>query len=279
MIKLSSVTLALLCLAAAGCATQPVTRKDSRDPFERVNRVTYAFNDALDRAIAKPVAKTYRKVVPHFVQTGVSNLMSNAGYPTVIVNDVLQAKFKPALLDTGRFVLNTTLGLGGLLDPASAAGLQRNDEDFGQTLGKWGVPPGPYLVLPLLGFSDVRDAIGLVPDEYTDPRHYIDSNTVRWSVRVLALVDQRARLLDAESALQNVFDRYAFTRNAYLQRRNYLVHDGNVPDEPVDEELLEEDSGDSPAGQSAPPQGKAGEPPDDKASAPPHPAPPEPAPH
>jgi phospholipid-binding lipoprotein MlaA len=148
-------------LTLCGCASLPPgSKRDPRDPWERMNRATYKFNDGLDRAIARPVAKAYVKVTPRFVQTGVSNFFDNVAYPITIVNDLLQGKIKQTCQDTGRLVVNTTIGIGGLFDPASKMGFDKNDEDFGQTLGKWGVHPGPYLVIPFFGFSDVRDGIG-----------------------------------------------------------------------------------------------------------------------
>jgi phospholipid-binding lipoprotein MlaA len=238
MMRFARVAALILCVSLVGCATtQPASKPDPRDPWERMNRATYRFNDTFDRAIARPVARGYRRVTPQFVQTGVSNFMDNIGYPIVIVNDVLQGKFRPALSDTGRFVLNTTLGLGGLLDPATAAGLDQNDEDFGQTLGKWGVPPGPYLVLPFIGPSNPRDGIGLVADQFADPRHYIERDVIRYSIQGVRLIDRRARLLDIDQTLREAFDPYAFVRNAYLQRRQYLVTDGEVPEEDLEEEF------------------------------------------
>jgi phospholipid-binding lipoprotein MlaA len=202
-----------------------------------MNRVTFAVNEKLDRAFAKPVARAYRKVTPHFVQTGVSNFMDNINYPVVIVNDLLQAKFRPALSDTGRFVLNTIAGVGGLFDPASAAGLDKNAEDLGLTLGVWGVHPGPYLILPILGPSTVRDGFGRLGDEFITPQNYISNNWVRYGLDGLYYLDERARLLDVEGALDNVFDRYAVLRSVYLQHRQYKItggaEDADVPeDEP-----------------------------------------------
>lgn len=235
-----TVALALCCLLVTGCASTPSGRTDPRDPFERVNRAVFRFNDAVDRTVARPVARAYRRVTPDPVETGVSNFMDNITYPIVIVNDLLQGKFAAAARDTGRFLLNTTLGVAGVFDPATAVGLEENDEDFGQTLGVWGVPPGPYLMLPLLGPSTVRDGIGRIADEYSDPRNYIERDAVRYSILALRVVDTRARLLDADAALDRAFDRYAFVRNAYLQRREYLVRDGDVPEESIEDELLKE---------------------------------------
>jgi phospholipid-binding lipoprotein MlaA len=211
-------------------------KRDPRDPLERINRITFAVNDKLDRAIAKPVARAYRRVTPHFVQTGVSNFMDNINYPIVIVNDLLQAKFKPALSDTGRFVLNTTAGVGGLFDPASAAGLDKREEDFGVTLGTWGVHPGPYLIIPVLGPSDLRDGFGKLADAFIDPPNYIKSNALRYSLYGLYLLDERARLLDVEGALDNAFDRYVVLRSIYLQHRQYKITGGaESEDVPADE--------------------------------------------
>jgi phospholipid-binding lipoprotein MlaA len=235
--------LALLCLAAAGCASQAPLKRDPRDPLERMNRVTFKVNDKLDRAITKPIARAYRRVAPHFVQTGISNFMDNINYPIVIVNDLLQAKFKPALSDSGRFLMNSFVGVGGLFDPASAAGLDKNDEDFGLTLGKWGVHQGPYLILPILGASTFRDGFGRLGDEFITPQNYISNNALRYGLDGVYYLDVRARLLDVEGALDNVYDRYAVLRSVYLQRRQYKVSEGAEPDEaPVDEPPLDPDT-------------------------------------
>jgi phospholipid-binding lipoprotein MlaA len=224
-------------LLVSGCAAP--AKKDPRDPFERVNRATYKFNDTVDRAVLKPVAKGYKKVTPGFVQTGVANFFSNLEQPTVIISDLLQAKFKPAFSDTGRFLMNTTIGLGGLLDPATSAGLDRNDEDLGQAFGKWGIGPGPYLMVPLFGPSDLRDGIGSIGQVYTDPVHYVERDAWRYSINGVGVINLRAGLLETDQALANTFDKYAFIRNAYLQRREYLVTDGAVTPS-IDEEPLED---------------------------------------
>jgi phospholipid-binding lipoprotein MlaA len=235
----STVALVVgMTLLVSGCAAPPA-KKDARDPFERVNRATYKFNDTVDRAVLKPVAKGYKKVTPGFVQTGVSNFFNNLEQPTVIVSDLLQAKFKGAFSDTGRFLMNTTIGLGGLLDPATAAGLDKNDEDLGQAFGKWGIGPGPYLMVPLFGPSDLRDGIGAVGQVYTDPLHYVERDAWRYGINGVGVINLRAGLLETDQALANTFDRYAFIRNAYLQRREYLVTDGAVAPS-TDEEPLED---------------------------------------
>jgi phospholipid-binding lipoprotein MlaA len=239
------------CLLLAGCATTQ-RAPSPKDPWEGVNRATFTLNDAVDRAVLKPVAKGYRKYVPQFAQTGVNNFLTNLAYPTTIVNNLLQLKLVDAASDTARFVINSTLGLAGLFDPATDAGLARNDEDFGQTLGWWGVPSGPYLMLPLLGPSTLRDGPSLVADYYTDVRSHLDNSDrqIDFAYAGLTVVNARARILPAEAALEGVFDRYAIVRNAYLQRREFQVRDGDVPGSAdgegfSDEELeqLERESG------------------------------------
>jgi phospholipid-binding lipoprotein MlaA len=246
-------SLSLLCLALlAGCAAQPGVKSDPRDPWERMNRSTYRFNDAFDRAIAKPVARGYRKVTPRFVQTGIGNFLDNLRSPVVMVNDLLQGQFKAFASDTGRLLMNTTFGIGGLLDPASAAGLDKNDRDFGQTLGKWGLKTGPYLVIPFLGPSDVRDAVGRVGDVYSDPRHYIRSNWLSYGLWAVGAVDTRARLLDVEGAIAGAYDPYALIRSAYLQHRAFKVHGGESTGEEDQEQRLLEESGQDQPGPASP---------------------------
>jgi phospholipid-binding lipoprotein MlaA len=234
---MQKAVLAVCALLLSGCATIPSGKADPRDPWEGFNRASYKFNDALDRAIAKPVAKGYKKVTPRVVRTGVSNFFSNLGSITTVFNDVLQGKMKQAGQDSGRFLLNSTLGLAGLFDPASAAGIERNDEDFGQTLGKWGVKSGPYLMLPILGPSTVRDTVGRLPDQFTSPVNYLQDDSTRYIIDGVGFVDMRASLLDLDAQIEKSYDKYAFIRNAWLQRREYKVTDGNVGD--VSSELEE----------------------------------------
>jgi phospholipid-binding lipoprotein MlaA len=233
--KHACVALAIvLATSVCGCVTLPPNSKPvPQDPWERWNRGVYKFNSALDRAVAKPVARTYVRAVPAPVRTGISNFLSNLRTPTVMINDALQGKFRAAASDLARFLLNSTVGVGGLLDPATQAGLDRNDEDFGQTLGHWGVHPGPFVELPLLGPSDVRDTGGRVVDAYTNPRQYVRNLGWRYGIYGLDLIDTRAGLLSLDDTLKNVYDPYAFIRDAYLQRRAYLISDGKVTDEPL----------------------------------------------
>ena len=240
---------ALLVSLLAGCAT---TRMGTPgDPLERMNRATYRFNDTVDRAVLRPVATGYRDHVPQLIQQGVDNFLENLAFPTTIVNDLLQLKVKDTLVDLGRFAVNTTLGIGGLLDPASHFGIPKNDEDFGQTLGRWGVPSGPYVVVPFFGPSTVRDAPSIFVDAQTDLRValHID-NSVEWTLAGISLVHRRSELLPFDAQFDAAYDRYAFIRNAWLQRREYQVKDGDVADDIPLEELEELED---PAGPEAPP--------------------------
>ena len=242
----------LLTVALTGCVALPGNRKPPpQDPWESWNRGVYNVNDKLDRAIAKPIARTYVRAVPAPARTGVSNVLSNLRMTTVFINDALQGKFRAAGTDLARFVVNTTVGFGGLLDPATKMGLDKNEEDFGLTLGHWGVPAGPFLELPLLGPSDARDGPARGVDFFTGPTHYIKNNWVAWGLWGVNLVDTRANLLPLDPTLQKVFDPYAFVRDAYLQRRAYLVSDGKA----TDEELVDPGADEAPtAAPTSPPQ-------------------------
>lgn len=238
------LALILLAALATGCAATP-GRTTNRDPYEGFNRKVDKFNDTIDRAALKPVAKAYKKVTPHFVRTGVSNFFANLEYPTTVVNEFLQGKFVLGLRDTGRLLVNTTIGIGGLFDVASKMNLPANDEDFGQTLAVWGVSAGPYIVLPFFGPSNFRDGPSRVPDAYTDGLHYLDiKSRERWGLRGLDLVNERAELLSAEQTLNSAYDRYAFLRDAWVQRREYAIFDGNPPMEDLQDESLEDPEAD-----------------------------------
>ncbi len=249
---------ALTALLIGGCATTGLTTPG--DPLERMNRGTYRFNEAIDRAVLKPVATGYRNHIPQVIRTGIGNVLTHLAFPTTVVNDLLQLKLKDTLIDIGRFALNSTLGIGGLLDPASHIGIRRNDEDFGQTLGRWGVPPGPYLVLPLMGPSTLRDAPSTVVDSQTDLRVQLDLNVEeQWALGILSAVDGRAELLSFDESLEGVFDRYAFVRDAWLQRREYKVRDGEASDEITPDELEEMEKEAGEAEDPAKPNGSAEE--------------------
>lgn len=228
-------TIALLGLTA--CATPAPRAADPRDPFEPLNRAMHTFNEDLDRALVRPVARGYSKIMPQPLQDGVSNVFFNARYPVTMTNNALQGKWRAAWSDLGRIMLNTTVGLGGLFDPATAAGLDRNDEDFGQTLGKWGVPSGPYIVMPFLGPYTLRDGIGSIVDDFAEPRSYLKSDRTRYGLWAADKFDRRVRLLDADAILERTGDSYAFIRSAYLQRREYLTRDGEVGADDLEAEL------------------------------------------
>jgi phospholipid-binding lipoprotein MlaA len=230
----------LLSWVVSGCATPPT---HNPDPFEKFNRGVFAFNDGVDQMVIKPIAKTYKTIVPSPIDNGVTNFFSNIDDIVVVVNDLFQLKFKQAASDTGRLLVNSTVGLLGFIDVATDIGLPKHDEDFGQTLGYWGVNSGPYLVLPILGPSSARDAVGVGTDLLFDPTfYYAASPTTEAGQAILAGgavrgVDKRADLLGLEKLLQTAaLDKYAYFRDAYLARREYLVYDGDPPQTDEDEE-------------------------------------------
>ncbi len=234
------LALVFVCCALAGCvlsgcATTP-GRTTHEDPWQGLNRGIYKFNDGVDRAVLKPVAKGYKKVTPQWLRMGVGRFFANLGYPITVVNQLLQAKPKLFVEDTCRLVTNTVFGIGGLFDVADKVGLPAHDEDFGQTLARWGVPSGPYLMLPLFGPSSARDAPGRVVDYFLGAYRNADvSSEVKWGVRGFEAVDQRAQLLSAEATLEGAYDKYGVLRDAWVQRREYEVFDGNPPEEEFEE--------------------------------------------
>lgn len=225
-----AIAVALLALAG-GCATVPAgpSAANPVDPWEGFNRQVFAFNDAVDEAVLKPVAQLYQDWVPQLVRTGVGNVFGNIGDVWSTANHFLQGKVGSGLEMGMRVLTNTIFGLGGLLDPATEMRLPRRSEDFGQTLGVWGLPPGPYLVLPLLGPSSVRDTAGLPLDRYaTSPTLFVDANV--YATGALQLVNVRAELLATTKLVTEVsLDRYSFIRDGYLARRRDQVWDGSPP--------------------------------------------------
>jgi len=229
--------LLLVSLVLGGCATG----HNPKDPFESFNRTMYQFNDTVDKAVAKPVAQGYNAVVPPPARMMLSSFFSNLNDVVVTVNDLLQFKIVQAASDTGRVLVNSTFGLLGIADVATAVGLEKHNEDFGQTLGYWGLGSGPYLVLPLLGPSSVRDGLGLYADSRTNLLSRVKHVDTRNEAIVTNLVGRRAALLNDETVLDEAsIDRYAFIRDAYLQHRQSLVYDGNPPRQKYDDE--DEDS-------------------------------------
>jgi phospholipid-binding lipoprotein MlaA len=205
--------------------------ENDADPWESFNRPVYKFNDKLDEYVARPLAKGYQAITPAPVDRGISRFFSNLDDVQVALNNLLQFKFGDALSDVGRVGINSTLGILGFLDVATGMGLEKHEEDFGQTLGKWGFASGPYLVLPIIGPSSVRDGIGFAGDWVVNPIYSrVDSATISWSLYGVRYVDRRADLLKASRVLQSAaLDTYSFVRNSYLQRRQHLVYDGSPP--------------------------------------------------
>jgi phospholipid-binding lipoprotein MlaA len=224
-----AAAIALTLLAASGCAT---TASDPRDPFEGYNRAMFAVNDTVDEALFKPVARAYKAVAPALLRGMVRNFFANLEDVFIGVNSLLQGKPLDAVTDWARFVFNTVFGVFGINDVASEMGLEKHNEDFGQTFGRWGAGDGPYLVLPFFGPSTLRDAGGLVLDVAADPvsqHRPVDEGNAATAARV---VSRRADLLDASRMLEEAsLDRYVFLRDAYLQRRRSLVYDGSPPRE------------------------------------------------
>lgn len=220
---------------SAETVEEHIEQRSPTDPWENFNRKVYGFNEAFDRTILRPVTLGYVKVTPNLVQSGVSNFFSNLDDFIVVGNDLLQGKFVQFGSDLARVTLNTTLGLAGLIDVASTLGLPKHEEDFGQTLGRWGVESGPYLVVPFFGPRTVRDTAGLVVDSQSDPTVLLDDDVALAGLTALEVIDLRASLLVTDGLIKG--DKYVFIREAYLQRREFLVNDGVVEDDPfLDEE-------------------------------------------
>ncbi len=225
----AGVLLSAAFLLLSGCATTTDYR-DPRDPIEGFNRAMYEFNETLDRALIKPLARGYKAVTPKPVDRGIANFFGNLADVGSSINNLLQFKLERAVSDIGRILVNSTLGILGFMDVASNMSLQKYGEDFGQTLGTWGVGPGPYIVLPLFGSSSGRDVFGLVADWYTDPVYYVTPNHWQNGLIVLRGLDRRAYLLGASKVLEEAaLDPYAFRRDAYLQKRRNKIYDGEPP--------------------------------------------------
>jgi phospholipid-binding lipoprotein MlaA len=245
----ATISLTLL----AGCATNG----DPRDPLEPLNRGIYTFNDGVDALLIRPAGSFYSQILPQWMRTGVSNFFSNINDVIVVVNDVLQLKVSQAGSDVARLAINTTAGVLGLFDFATGWGFEKHDEDFGQTLGYWGIGDGPYIVLPILGPSNARDAVGWVGDFYAWPVSYIEHDRTRRIVVGIRVVSARADLLATSSILETAaLDPYAFVRDAYLQRRRNLVYDGRPP---LDDEDPDPEAKPKPKAADAPKKPEAAE--------------------
>ncbi len=208
------------------------------DPWESLNRGIDAANRGLDSVTLKPAAQGYQKLLPAFVRRGATNFFSNLRTPLTIINEILQGKGRAAFSDTGRLLLNSTVGIGGLFDPATSAGLEKHNEDFGQTLATWGVPDGPFVMIPLLGPRTLRDAIALPLNIFADPLLHYENTSVRDKLWGLQALHVRARLLSAGNMIDDSYDPYVTVRDAYLQNRRYLIYDGDPPE--LEDEFLDE---------------------------------------
>ena len=218
-------------LAFTGLLCLPVLAQAASedDPWESFNRPIFTFNDTLDTYALKPLAQGYQAITPQFLEDGIHNMFANVGDVSNLANNLLQGKLEAAGIDTSRVLFNTTFGLLGFFDVASKMELRKSDEDFGQTLGVWGVGSGPYIVLPLLGPSSGRDAVAKIPDSLLEPYPYINDVPARNLIHGVDVVDTRANLLSAEKLISG--DKYVFIRNAYLQNREFKVTDGQVVDD------------------------------------------------
>ncbi|GAB4200708.1 MAG: VacJ family lipoprotein [Wenzhouxiangellaceae bacterium] len=225
----------------AGCATTDMRAPIDDDPWEGLNRHTYAFNRGLDKALIKPIAQGYEAVTPEPVRQGIGNALTNLRFPVTIINLLLQGKIKDTGIALGRFALNSTFGLAGLVDVATIEGVPNYQEDFGQTLAVWGWQDSNYLVLPLLGPSTTRDALATYPERWTDGvAVLIQEENLYWLLG-LNIIHQRSTFLSRENTLLDANDEYAFVRDAYLQRRDFLIKDGQTELPDYDEYLLDEE--------------------------------------
>ncbi len=228
--KENAIVVLIISSMLAACSSVP--NKNPADPFESLNRGVYTFNDKVDKAVAKPLAKGYSAVMPDLGKILVSNFFSNLDDVVVTVNDLLQLKLKQGFSDGMRVLVNSTVGIGGLIDVASMGKLPKHNEDFGQTLGFWGVGDGPYLVLPLLGSSTLRDTAGIYTDSVVNPINRTQHVPSRNTMLISKTINRRAQLLENEKLLDEAsLDRYQFMRDAYLSNRKNLIHDGNPPRE------------------------------------------------
>ena len=224
--RICSVMISLMLLCAAPVSSAQV---QERDPWRNTNEKIFKLNDYFDSLVVKPVAVTYSTFVPRMVRQGIGNFFSNINDINVFVNNLLQLKFDHAASDSGRFFINSSLGVLGIFDVATGLGMDKHEEDFGQTFARWGVGPGPYIMLPVFGASNVRDSFGLIMDTVFNPIQYHDEPSLRVSLFLLEEADSRAGLFALDELITG--DRYLFVREAYIQRRNYLVKDGLIEDE------------------------------------------------
>lgn len=250
MSYLTRCCLMVLALALPGCASS----RNPHDPLEDFNRTMFGFNDKVDRMALRPAAEAYRKVVPPVVQTGVGNFFGNVGDVPTACNNLMQARMADGFSDVSRVLVNTTIGLGGVIDVATDLGMPKHDQDFGQTLGRWGVESGPYLVLPLLGSTTMRDALAMPVDFELNPWGRLFPVALRNTGSAIRVIDYRAYNLNAFSLIDDAaLDKYEFVRDAYLQRRQGKIYKGTQPlQEPADSDVLPPGSAPAGASDSAP---------------------------
>lgn len=278
MDKLRTLPAALAAAALmAGCASAP--NRTAGDPLEPMNRAIFRFNDAVDQSVAVPIAKGYQKITPHPLRTAISNFFSNLGDLSNVANELLQLKITDATADLMRFTMNTTFGIGGLIDFATLAKLPKHHQDFGLTMGRWGIPSGPYLVLPIFGPSTFRDGVGLAVDVRFNPLNYAEP-AARTPLYILQFVSARSDMLGATNILQQAaLDKYSFVRDAYLQQRKSRLNAGSSNAPALPDYGDEEDTGSStaPAAVAAPASGASGAPAAGSPTSPVSPASPAPA--
>jgi phospholipid-binding lipoprotein MlaA len=256
--RVSLVAVLLAALLSGGCAANSTTAgeaeddtriENSVDPWEHMNRPVFRFNRKLDSMTLEPVATAYVRFVPSLIRTGFGNFLKNLRGPRNIINNFLQGKGGNGFSETGRFVVNSTVGLGGLFDVASRIGLDRHREDFGQTLAVWGVPDGPFVMVPFGGPQTLRDAFAFPLDVFMDPLWHYEHGAVRYAIYALRFTDFRAGFLDTDDLLDEAFDPYVRLREAYLQNRRFEVYDGNPP---VDDDFYDDVYDDLPEPDPAP---------------------------
>lgn len=235
------LTLPLVFLILNGCSFQGTLAPIEEDPYEAVNRSIYEFNENLDKAVLEPVADSYDYVIPELLQTGVQNFFSNANYPVTIVNQILQGKFIESTESLFRFTINTTIGIAGFFDPATNLGFELAKEDFGQTLGVWGIDSGSYLMTPLFGPYTFRHAVGDIVDNLFSPINYIDDTATKYSIKLIDKIQERSDLSALEEELYGSYDPYQYIRDSYIQNRDYKVNDGLIEDDLGDDTFDLED--------------------------------------
>lgn len=238
MNRIANLGVAVIALALGACATVPENQRVAHDPWEPFNRTMYTVNSGFDKATLRPLAKGYRAVTPSPVRKGFTNFFKNLSTPRSVLNNFLQGKPRQGFSETGRFLLNSTIGIGGVFDVATAGGMDEYPEDFGQTLAVWGVPDGPYVVLPFFGPKTLRGAVAVPFDMVASPLFHYDNSSVRDKLRIMRTIDLRYRLLSTDSLLEESKNPYLTLRESYLQNREYEIYDGEPPEE--DDEFFDE---------------------------------------